>query len=217
MSGFRNSFRFRLCHSVTFGLRRCRQQRNITTPLRAARRRANTPTTASQAVKKDAINMTSIDERLAKELNQLSFENRAEILEEIHCVKVPTAEETPDFIQSSICELQEEIAALPPNDRKAYEESLSNTLGNQYFLQQKVQLTFLRADRFNAKRAAVRLTKNAAILQKYFGLAALQRPLQFSDLGRKEQELLRLGHYQVLPTRDRAVGSGMGIYWKGAW
>ena len=147
--------------------------------------------------------MTSIDERLAKELNDLSFESRTEIQEEIHCVRSSIVEETPEFVQSSIQSLQAEIAALPLLDRQDYEQSIRTD--THYFLQHDVQLKFLRADRFDAKKAAIRLTKNAKILHKYFGPIALQRPLYFSDLGKKEQELLRLGHYQILPSRDRAV------------
>ena len=145
----------------------------------------------------------SVDERLARELNDLSFENRAEIMEEMNCVKSSTEEETPQFIKFSIGCLQEEIAALPLADREAYEESVATE--SQYYLQQEVQLKFLRADKFNAKLAAVRTTKNARMLLKYFGPIALQRPLQYSDLSKKDQKLLQLGHYQILPSRDRAV------------
>ena len=147
--------------------------------------------------------MQSIDELLAKELNDLSFENRAEIQEEIHCVKCCTVEESPQLIKFSIGRLQEEIAALPLADRKAYLDSVATD--SQYYLQPEVQLKFLRAEKFNVKRAAIRLTKNAAILLKYFGPVALQRPLRYSDLGKAEQELLRLGHDQILPSRDKAV------------
>ena len=145
----------------------------------------------------------SFDALLAKELNDLSLENRTEIMEEMHCVKCPTVEETPQSVASSIHALQKEIDALPAINREAYEESL--LMDSQYFLQPEVQLKFLRAEKFNAKRAAVRLTKNATILLKHFGPIALQRALRLSDLGKKEQELLRLGHDQILPSRDRAV------------
>ena len=147
----------------------------------------------------------AFDALLAKELNDLSLENRTEIMEEMHCVKCPTVEETPQLVQSSINSLQKEIEELPPNDREAYEDSL--VMDSQYFLQEDVQLKFLRAERFNAKRAAVRLAKNAKILLEHFGPIALQRELRLSDLGKNEQELLRLGHDQILPSRDRAVSS----------
>ena len=149
--------------------------------------------------------MATYDERLAKELNNLSLEKREEILEEMHCVKSATVEESPELIESSIHNLQNEIAALPIKDRKAYEESLASN--GQYFLKREVQLKFLRAERLNAKCAAVRLAKNAKILHKYFGTVALQRPIQLSDLSKEEQQLLRHGHYQILPSRDRMVYS----------
>ena len=151
----------------------------------------------------EASNAAKTDALLAKELNDLSFENRTAILDEIHCVDCHTLEETPKLIQSSLLHLQEEIAALPLMDKEAYQESIA--ADTQYFLQQDLQLKFLRAERFNAKSAAVRLTKNAQKLKKYFGQFALHRPLYFSDLGKRERQFLRLGCYQILPSRDRLV------------
>ena len=147
--------------------------------------------------------MATFDQRLAQEFNNLSLEKREEILEEMHCVKCPIVEESPTLIEASISSLQEEIVALPINERKAYELSMAHK--NQYFLQQDMQLKFLRAEQFNARSAAVRMAKHANLVHKYFGTIALQRPIGLSDLTKKEQQLLRQGHYQILPSRDRMV------------
>ena len=52
--------------------------------------------------------------------------------------------------------------------------------------------------------AAARLTLHAELLFKLFGPEALMRPLRFSDLSKSEQNEIKAGIYQILPSRDRA-------------
>lgn len=66
------------------------------------------------------------------------------------------------------------------------------------------RLKFLRANQFDATKAAWNFTRYLELLCKYFGPEALTRPLLFSDLTGAEIDLLRLGHMQLLPTRDRS-------------
>jgi hypothetical protein len=64
-------------------------------------------------------NANYIDEILARKFNNLSFNDRITIQEEIHCVKSTFIEETPQLIVSSFRCLAEEINANPRMDRAA--------------------------------------------------------------------------------------------------
>lgn len=74
----------------------------------------------------------------------------------------------------------------------------------KYVESQDFQLKFLRADRFDVKKAAKRLTTHCELLKKYYGNEGLTPPLRFDDLSNKEQSIAREGFYQILPQRDRS-------------
>jgi hypothetical protein len=150
----------------------------------------------------DSIPKATIDEILAREMNELSFNDRITIQEEIHCVKSNYIEETPQLIESSLLRLPDEIHAVPPTDRAAYDGALITD--NTYIQSKDFCLMFLRASLFDVKKAAWALTRYTELVFKLFGPEALKRPLQFSDLNTTEQDEMRKGCYQVLPTRDRA-------------
>lgn len=147
--------------------------------------------------------INNFDEMLCKELNELSFKDRTVIQEELHCVKVPKVAETPEFLGTSLEQLKKEINAVPLEKKKAYEDAL--VADSKYVQSKAFQLKFLRAEKFNVQKAAVRLIRCLELLFQYYGPTALQRPLLFSDLTKKELEHLRTGCFQILPSRDRAV------------
>ncbi len=79
------------------------------------------------------------------------------------------------------------------------------------------RLKFLRANLFDVNKAAWNFTRYLELLSKYYGPQALTRPLLFSDLTEAELDLLRAGHMQLLPTRDRSgrrVLNVFGVYKK---
>lgn len=66
----------------------------------------------------------AVDVLLAKELNQLTFQQRNKIYEEIHGVSsLYSVDETPELISRSIQQLQHEIHNIPTNRKIAYEKS----------------------------------------------------------------------------------------------
>jgi hypothetical protein len=143
-----------------------------------------------------------IDKKLAKELNEMSFNDRNILQEEIHCVNSTTIEETPQSLESSLQMLQQEIDALAPNQRVAYDDVLITA--SHYVKSADFCLKFLRTELFDAKKAALRLTAHVDHLLKAFGPEALTRPLRYTDLSKMEQEHMKTGAYQILPSRDRA-------------
>ena len=82
-------------------------------------------------------------------------------------------------------------------------EGSRNYTKYSYALSDAFRLKFLRAELFDVKKAATRYLKCIDFLVAYFGLVALERPLYLKDLDKAEQKLMREGHCQLMPSRDR--------------
>jgi len=73
-----------------------------------------------------------------------------------------------------------------------------------YVTDSKFRLMFLRATFFHPQKAAIRLVAFFEGKLRYFGQETLTRQLQLSDLGNDDEAVLKDGHMQILPTRDRS-------------
>ena len=67
-----------------------------------------------------------------------------------------------------------------------------------------IRLRFLRCELFNISKAAVRMLTYLDLTRELFGNVVLKRPIQLSDLGKLEVEMLRLGDAQPISFRDRS-------------
>ncbi|KAG7344704.1 hypothetical protein IV203_032235 [Nitzschia inconspicua] len=144
-----------------------------------------------------------------QEMSQLSHYDRQRIQEEIHGVCSMAVQETPEVVVAALEQFDHYLAAATAAqtmENTAYFVARSHGLSCHYVLTNRdFHLKFLRADFFHAPRSVQRYLKNIAILYKYFGLVALQRPIRFSDLNKEEQLEIKSGHLlQILPSRDRA-------------
>jgi hypothetical protein len=148
---------------------------------------------------KKNVDQKAFDAILAKELNQLSFQQRNAVLEELHGVDA-VIEETPEFVQDKLNALQEEISKILKKD--AYERA--EQVNRNYVHDPKFRLMFLRADYFCPKEAAARLVWFMEKKLHFFGPDSLGRPVMLKDLDKDDQEALQAGHLQLLPARDRA-------------
>ena len=59
-------------------------------------------------------------------------------------------------------------------------------------------------DLFHVKLAARRMLNHLELMFKFYGPVALHRPLRYADLNREEQDCIRKGPIQILPSRDKA-------------
>jgi hypothetical protein len=146
-------------------------------------------------------NTVDADMELAKELHQLSFQDRTKVQEEVHGVNFALAEETLETIDTSLKQLRDEVTLI--SSKEAYDFAL-RSLDPSYIQSSEFQLRFLRASLFNARQAAVRYTKYLDLLFEFFGNQGLQRPLRYSDLSKVEKDCLKEGRRQILPSRDRS-------------
>lgn len=137
---------------------------------------------------------------LAKEFNKLSIDERGRTLEDLHGVG-PSQEESPEFVSAKMDELHEVIRNTP-NKPSAYDQAIEQN--EEYVKSRRFGLMFLRAELFDAPKAATRLLFFLRKKLEYFGADALTRGLRLGDLPEGAQLTLERGCFQVLPFRDRS-------------
>jgi hypothetical protein len=142
------------------------------------------------------------------EIKKFSVEERNRIQEELHGVWSPAQDETLELIQVSLHKFATELRSLPPLEKQAYLKA--QTISQQrlrpfYCDHPDVYIRFLRAELWDAKKAAKRMAMFLDLLLDYFGVGALQRPIQISDFSDDELKAIKTsGEIQLLPARDRS-------------
>ena len=144
------------------------------------------------------------DDLLAKELNQLSVQDRNAISEEIHGVLCLTPVETPEFLERSLSALEISLAQMTTNlPSSASVYNLFHTR-NSYVNDRNFRLRFLRSELFNVEKAALRIMKYLDVALAVCGEAVLKRHIRLDDFTKDEMKVVRSGCIQLLPYRDRA-------------
>jgi hypothetical protein len=142
-----------------------------------------------------------VDSHLASELHNMGMEARSTLLEEIHGVtSEPPEEGSHERMQECLRQMAQELNNIP--ERRAYDEASNNA--TSFVNSVSYRLAYLRAERFDPKKAAARMVLRLELLSQYFGSVALQRRITFHDLPEEAQMVVRSGSLQLLPGRDRA-------------
>jgi hypothetical protein len=140
---------------------------------------------------------------VADELNRLSVQEREHVYEEIHGVDTLAVPETPELVEAASSQFHIELlTGFTKEETHAYDYALQNNF--QFVHQPDFQIKFLRYALFDAKVAAARFLRYLNLLLKLFGPVALQRPLRLDDLNAEDLKYLKMGFFQLLPSRDRA-------------
>lgn len=155
-----------------------------------------------------------IDTLLAKELNQMSFQQRESINEEIHGINVDqkylehVIEETPELLKESFCKLNAELELLRPTAsafNRSQELYGSNETDTTYINTEEFRIMFLRCELFDCCKAANRMCAFIDLVYELYGDIALKRRAYLTDLDDNiEGKIMRAGYSQVLPGRDRS-------------
>jgi hypothetical protein len=103
--------------------------------------------------------------------------------------------------------LEEALLKLAHKD--AYD--LAEAMNPEYVQHKEFQLKFLRADRFVAKNAALRLARHFQAKLELFGRYKLTQDIVQDDLDEDDISALYSGFVQLLPMRDRA-GRGVAVW-----
>jgi hypothetical protein len=145
-----------------------------------------------------------VDDLLSRELQQMSFQKRSAIQEEIHGVHDAAVVETPEMIESALQKLAQELDGVIPDPKKAaYIQARS--MPSSYVTRDDFRLRFLRSELFDVSKAAEKIVGFLELLLEHYGEVALQRPIRLSDLGKDAMDVLRAGQtMQMLPFRDRS-------------
>lgn len=151
---------------------------------------------------------------VAREMYQMGWQEREEALQELHGVDDPV-EETPDFVRSSLDQMDIEIqtrcdpdhsyrhalemaSTASPSDAASTAWLRTHTPESDAF-----RLSFLRTDRFDIRQAAERFLLYFKLKESLYGSDKLtQRDVYLQDLDEDCIERIRCGKIQLLPHRD---------------
>jgi hypothetical protein len=136
---------------------------------------------------------------LAKEMNQLSVEEREKILEDVHGIP-RVADEPQEFIEACLALLGKELNII--SNKAAYD--LASSMSKEYTSRRTRRLMFLRAESFDPCKAASRMVRFFEEKYQLFGADKLTKDIVLADLDPDDIATLEKGIYQVLPEKDCA-------------
>ena len=139
------------------------------------------------------------DSLIAQQLTKLSMKDREKVYYDLHGIS-EEIKETPTMIAAALVDLETELQAL--QDKEAYE--MAYNMNPEYVKQIKLRLKFLRAELFDAKKAALRMARHFQVKLDLFGSDKLSRDIQQVDLDSDATKALYSGYMQILPVRDRS-------------
>ncbi|CAJ1949909.1 unnamed protein product [Cylindrotheca closterium] len=143
----------------------------------------------------EKVESSLVDSLIAKQMSSLTMDQREQAYFDIHGIS--NNDETPELIQQSMLEMEAELGIL--EDAAAYRKALD--LNSQYVRQDRFRLKFLRADRFDPKKAALRMARHFEAKLDLFGQEKLCQDITQNDLNPGDMDALvtGVGH---LPIRD---------------
>lgn len=145
------------------------------------------------------IDPDNVNAMFAAELNQMTYQEREKMYEELHGVE-QVVQETDHVLETRLEEMDRALQDLP--SRSIYEKAKS--IDARYVEDRTFRLMFLRSEYYNAERAAVRLVNFLENKVLIFGEETLTRPIYMSDLNDDDMAVLKSGILQLIPVRDRS-------------
>ncbi len=158
------------------------------------------------------------DRLLSEELLRLSFRERNEINEEIHGVRnpCPVNKEEPDFIELSLLDMDCEVESIlgRTQDKANLGLRIEDVNNNR-----KLRLAFLRAELYDAKKAANRLVTFTRFIRAHCACGGGVAGCNCGSIGdrdtggriitekwftREELSELKKGAIQLMPFRDQS-------------
>jgi hypothetical protein len=142
---------------------------------------------------------------LAETLNQLSVQEREQVLEDVHGVAT-IPQEDPDHVQYCLAQLDYEISQVA--NRDAYVQA--RAMNVLYVDNRTFRLQFLRSTSFHVRHAAIRMVSYFETKLDLFCSKSgedkelLSRNIRQSDLNEFDLECLRNGYIMRLPVPDHA-------------
>jgi hypothetical protein len=136
---------------------------------------------------------------LAKEMNQLSVEEREKVLEDVHGI-ARVVDEPEEFIEGCLALVEKELNNF--SKKAAYD--LASSMSKEYTSSKSMRLMFLRAESYDPYNAASRMVRFFDEKYELFGADKLTKDISLDDLDPDDIAALERGFYQVLPEKDCA-------------
>ncbi|CAJ1940028.1 unnamed protein product [Cylindrotheca closterium] len=145
-----------------------------------------------------ATNIDDVDSMIATQMMELSMKDREKVYMDVHGVRQgPT--ETEEAIEKGLDLMHREIDKL--KDKRAYDLALS--MNSTYVENRSFRLAFLRADSFDARKAALRIIRFFQLKLDLFGEDKLVLDIVQDDLDGEAMQDLYCGRKQALDAQDR--------------
>lgn len=145
------------------------------------------------------------DKLLAREMNDLTVQDREQVYDEIHGV-ADIIDETPELVSRSLAEMREELLKIPKRRRRALDRALF--LKPSLSSDDKFHLIFLRAERFDPVKAAGKMYRHFNHKLELFGEEKLAKRITLDDLGEGGMAHMRWGAVQT-PVVNKNGGRGL--------
>ena len=141
----------------------------------------------SQNAPANASDLKSADSDIAAHMAELSVTDREEAYMDVHGISDHClATETPELIAKSLSDLQQEINNLP--DKRAY--SMAERMNPHFVQDREFRLMFLRCERFDCSKAALRIIRHFQMKMDLFGVEKLAMDITQDDLDAEDMEVL---------------------------
>lgn len=141
--------------------------------------------------------MHAVDAIIAKNLNQLSQEDREKSYSDIHGIS-GALQETPSLVAQSLELMEQEINLIHTKD--AYD--LAKSMKPEYVHDSALRLKFLRGEHFSARPAAQKFARFFELKLYLFGAPKLVKDIEQDDLNEEDLAALYSGYVQWLPLKD---------------
>lgn len=147
------------------------------------------------------LDLPELEKGWAKEYTEKAVDDRELLINELHGVSSRAVQETPQIIAEALTAFEEAVSGSVPEFLKgSYLRACE--MNSTYVQSVPFRLKFLRAELFDAEKAALRYVRNLNYLHDKFGDVALMRQLYLSDLSSEEMRFFKQGYIQILPFRD---------------
>jgi hypothetical protein len=138
------------------------------------------------------------EKAITEGLYGMSLKEREQVLNDVHGVS-DEVQEDPQVVQARFMEMEVELRTLQHTSAAFQIACIRSPV---YVT--SLYLMFLRADRFDAREAAGRLTRHFDVKLELFGQDKLCQDITLQDFTKYDMECIECGFFQLLPTRDRA-------------
>ncbi|KAL3935899.1 MAG: hypothetical protein SGBAC_008678, partial [Bacillariaceae sp.] len=139
----------------------------------------------SRQIPPNASDPQSADSLIASQMAKLSVADRERVYMDVHGIS-DDAQETPELIQESLMRVQTEIDVLP--DKRAY--NIAEQLDPKYVRDRDFRLSFIRCEKFDCQKAALRIVRHFQMKLDLFGTDKLAMDITQDDLDMDDMDVL---------------------------